>query len=268
MARISTSAIATQVATFADGGANTAAKLRDHLTDQNDSYAHLDVTDALDAAKADASHTHTMSEVTDAGTLATADKAAALTFLNAEDGATADQSASEIQAAYEAQVPAASQAEMEAGTEAADRRMSPLRVAQAIAEQAGAEAASVGEAAILIENASGDHVGQIQPVGVDLSIPGEVADGVYEKKLRVGATWSTIDVKVSTGELTLTIALNGTAITGANGITVDQTTRTAVNLTAANTNTALQFMTITIASSTAEDFQLSVNGTRTAFALS
>ena len=50
-----------------------------------------------------------------------------------EAAATADQSDAEIQTAYEAQVAAASQAEMEAGTEAGTRRMSPLRIAQAIA---------------------------------------------------------------------------------------------------------------------------------------
>jgi hypothetical protein len=54
-----------------------------------------------------------------------------------EAGATADQSNSEIETAYNSQVAAASQAEMEAGTEAAIRRMSPLRVAQAIAALAG-----------------------------------------------------------------------------------------------------------------------------------
>lgn len=50
-----------------------------------------------------------------------------------ETAATADQSDSEIETAYNNQVAAASQAEMEAGTETAIRRMSPLRVAQAIA---------------------------------------------------------------------------------------------------------------------------------------
>lgn len=50
-----------------------------------------------------------------------------------EAGATADQTNVEIETAYNAQVPAVSQAEAEAGTEVAIRRWSPLRVAQAIA---------------------------------------------------------------------------------------------------------------------------------------
>lgn len=49
-----------------------------------------------------------------------------------EASATADQSNAEIETAYNAQVAAASQAEAEAGTEAAIRRFSPLRVKQAI----------------------------------------------------------------------------------------------------------------------------------------
>lgn len=58
--------------------------------------------------------------------------------INVEDGATADQTNAEIETAYNAQVAAASQAEAEAGTEAAVRRFSPLRIAQAIAAQSGA----------------------------------------------------------------------------------------------------------------------------------
>jgi hypothetical protein len=50
-----------------------------------------------------------------------------------EASATADQSDAEIENAYNAQVAAASQGEAEAGTEAAIRRFSPLRIAQAIA---------------------------------------------------------------------------------------------------------------------------------------
>lgn len=50
-----------------------------------------------------------------------------------ETGATADQSGAEIETAYNNQVPAASQAEVEAGSESAIRRLSPLRIAQAIA---------------------------------------------------------------------------------------------------------------------------------------
>jgi hypothetical protein len=54
-----------------------------------------------------------------------------------ETGATADQTDSEIATAYNNQVSAASQAEMEAGTETGIRRVSPLRVAQAIAALGG-----------------------------------------------------------------------------------------------------------------------------------
>lgn len=59
------------------------------------------------------------------------------TLLNVEDGATADQSDAEIETAYNNQVPAASQAEMEAGTETAIRRVSPSRMAEAIAALVG-----------------------------------------------------------------------------------------------------------------------------------
>jgi len=61
-----------------------------------------------------------------------------------ESGATADQSAGEIETAYNSQVAAASQAEMEAGTESAIRRMSPLRVAQAISALGGGGASDHG----------------------------------------------------------------------------------------------------------------------------
>ncbi len=57
--------------------------------------------------------------------------------IKAEAGATADQTASEIEAGYNAQVPVASQAEAEAGTSTDIRRWSPLRVAQAIAALGG-----------------------------------------------------------------------------------------------------------------------------------
>jgi hypothetical protein len=58
------------------------------------------------------------------------------TIINVEDGSTGDQTDQEIEDAYNNQVPAASQAEVEAGTEAAIRRFSPLRLAQAISELA------------------------------------------------------------------------------------------------------------------------------------
>lgn len=58
-------------------------------------------------------------------------------LLAMEDNATADQTDLEILNAYNNQVAAASQAEMEGGTEAAIKTMSPLRVAQAIAALGG-----------------------------------------------------------------------------------------------------------------------------------
>lgn len=73
----------------------------------------------------------------------------ARTILNVEDGATADQTDAEIETAYNNQVAAASQAEMEAGTETAIRRMTPQRVAQAIAALA-----SVGDYTVLSKTAN------------------------------------------------------------------------------------------------------------------
>jgi hypothetical protein len=64
-----------------------------------------------------------------------------------ETGATQDQTASEIEANYNAQVAAASQAESEAGTETAIRRFSPLRISQAIAALAAAGGAPAAHAA-------------------------------------------------------------------------------------------------------------------------
>lgn len=63
-----------------------------------------------------------------------------------ETGATADQSDAEIETAYNSQVSAASQVEMEAGTETAIRRMSPLRIAQAIAALSAGLTSSVNPA--------------------------------------------------------------------------------------------------------------------------
>jgi len=60
---------------------------------------------------------------------------ALLAKINAiESNATADQSNTEIESAYNAQVGIATQAEMEAGTSTVVKRMTPQRVAQAIAE--------------------------------------------------------------------------------------------------------------------------------------
>ena len=73
-----------------------------------------------------------------------------------ETGATADQTAAEIETAYNAQVAAASQAEAEAGTETAIRRWSPLRVAQAAQE--------IADAAVDDANAT-----SLQGVGIDAS---------------------------------------------------------------------------------------------------
>jgi len=56
------------------------------------------------------------------------------TIINVEDGSTADQTDAEIATAYQNEVAFASQVEAETGTEATERRFSPLRIAQAIAE--------------------------------------------------------------------------------------------------------------------------------------
>jgi hypothetical protein len=134
---------------------------------------------------------------------------------------------------------------------------------------AGTELAAVGEGAVIVENAAGQHVGQLQPVGIDLSFPGVVENRVDELKLRIGATFSSIDVIVSAGSLVLTIAIDGTAIDEVDGITVNQTTRTNIELTGNNVGAAEDYMTITIASvSSAADFRLNINGLRTAFAAS
>jgi hypothetical protein len=64
----------------------------------------------------------------------------------------------EIETAYNARVAAASQGEMEAGTETGIRRMSPLRVAQAIASQAAAKLTNnfSATAAPTVDDDSGD----------------------------------------------------------------------------------------------------------------
>ena len=59
--------------------------------------------------------------------------AAVRTMINVEDGATADQTNSEIEAAYNAQVGVATQSEAEAGTVTAVKRFTPERIKQAIA---------------------------------------------------------------------------------------------------------------------------------------
>lgn len=71
------------------------------------------------------------------GDLVDMSKAQALTFLNAEDGATADQSDAEIETAYNNQVSLVSQAEAEAGVATTVRRWTAERVAQAIAALGG-----------------------------------------------------------------------------------------------------------------------------------
>jgi len=70
----------------------------------------------------------------------------------------------EIEAGYNSQVPAASQAEMETGTEAAIRRVSPLRVAQAIAALGG----SVPPAGTRILQPAG-KIGSLGNIGGDAS---------------------------------------------------------------------------------------------------
>lgn len=96
--------------------------------------ARVDTVEAAPPAHA-ASHTDGSDDVgTAAGQamLTAASAAAQRTLLNVENAAAADQSDAEIETAYGNQVPEATQIEIEAGTEVAVRRMSPLRISQAV----------------------------------------------------------------------------------------------------------------------------------------
>lgn len=95
----------------------------------------LDYTDqVLSVASKTGAVTLAANDISDATTagrtlLTAADAAAQRTALNVEDGATADQTASEIETAYNSQVGQVSAGEKTAGTETAVRRFSPKDVA-------------------------------------------------------------------------------------------------------------------------------------------
>ena len=88
--------------------------------------------------------------------LTAASATAQRTLLNVEDGATADQSDSEIETAYSNQVSVVSQAAAEAGTSTTVYRWTPERVAQAIAalETGGGSIAVEDEGASVVASAS------------------------------------------------------------------------------------------------------------------
>lgn len=108
-----------------------------------------DVDLASGGTFAEVSHAATHTNGTDDIQSATAAQKGLMTATQAgkldgiESGATADQSDAEIAAAYANEVAAASQVEMEAGTESAIRRMSPLRVKQAIDALAGGSGVTI-----------------------------------------------------------------------------------------------------------------------------
>lgn len=110
---------------YPSGSESIGTSLDDYLR------AHASIIKQVSDAKADTSHTHTASNISDS-------TAAGRTLLTAVDAA-AQRTAlglvigTDVQA-YDSDIPtvSASQAEMEAGTETALRSMSPLRVKQAI----------------------------------------------------------------------------------------------------------------------------------------
>lgn len=109
----------------------TDARLSDARPPTTHGHAIADVTGlqgALDGKSA-SSHSHSDATTSVAGFMTAADK----TKLDGiEDGATADQTAAEIEAAYNSQVAAVSQADAEAGTSTTVVRWTPARIKQAI----------------------------------------------------------------------------------------------------------------------------------------
>jgi len=134
--------VAQAIDALAPGGSGTltAADI-DTLAELNAILTDATLIDTADARLSDArtptAHTHTASEVSDSTTagrsmLTAADAAAQRTLLNVQDGATADQSDVEIEAAYNNQVDVVSQAIAEAGSSTTVYRWTPERVKQAI----------------------------------------------------------------------------------------------------------------------------------------
>ena len=126
-----------------------------------------------------------------------------------ETGATADQSDAEIATAYGNEVPAASQIEMEAGTETAIRRMTPERVAQAIAALAPSGA---GDALTT------DPLSQFAAT-TSSQFAGVISDETGTGAVVLANSPSLVNANLNTpSALTLT---NATGLPGATGITGD-----------------------------------------------
>ena len=127
-----------------------------------------------------------------------------------ESGATADQSDAEIETAYNNQVAAASQAEMEAGTSTSIRRMTPQRVAQAIAAL-GTGTTGPGSStdnAVVRWNGTGGNSTQNSGVLIDdsnnITLSGTVdgrdisTDGTKLDGIESGATADQTDAEIET----------------------------------------------------------------------
>ena len=112
-----------------------------------------------------------------AGSVEEISPAAVRTMINVEDGATADQTNSEIEAAYNAQVPVATQAEAEAGTATAVKRFTPELIKQAIAALAvGAYNPWVTKTASY-SAAIGDQIAVLGSSAVTITLPASPVGG-------------------------------------------------------------------------------------------
>lgn len=132
--------------------------------------------------------------IDDAGTVNKFTTAADISKLaGIEAGATADQTDSEIETAYNNQVSVVSQAEAEAGTATTVRRWTALRVAQAIA----ALAAGGGGAAKATDNlSSGNLTVQVRRVGGSAVVLTNPATGEYTLTVPAGADVERLDLFV------------------------------------------------------------------------
>jgi len=133
-----------------DTSVNASLDLADSASQPGHSHVTSDVT-GLDTAlsgKASSSHTHTASNVTDFDTAVAANSAVTANtakrsypsgdetkLAGIESGATADQTDTEIETAYNNRVSTATQAESEAGTSTTVKRMTPQRVRQNVLGQ-------------------------------------------------------------------------------------------------------------------------------------
>ncbi len=117
---------------------NTLAKLNAIVADAT----LIDTGDSrLSDARAPIAHTHPAAQISDSSAdgraiLTAADFVAIRALLNVEDGATADQTNSEIETAYHAQVPKVTGPEITAADEVAVRRYSPVDILSFIQQHA------------------------------------------------------------------------------------------------------------------------------------